>query len=137
MAGKNDTDIKLDEEWQLTQASTGDVPVCSDQECLLQDIRLEAITQPGELFYDLKWGWGLLEFLQAEDDPLTRLEISERVKEKLRRRKEIKAGTIDVSIQFGADVLKILSRFQFADSNETQSIAVELDRVKVEVNLID
>lgn len=89
MAGLNDTDIRLNDEWQLTQASTGDAPVCSGLDCFLQDIRLEAITQPGELFYNSEWGWGLLEFLQAEDDDLTRLEISERVKDKLRRRKEI------------------------------------------------
>ena len=29
MAGLNDTDIRLNDEWQLTQASTGDAPVCS------------------------------------------------------------------------------------------------------------
>ena len=51
MAGLNDTDIRLNDEWQLTQASTGDAPVCSGLDCFLQDIRLEAITQPGELFY--------------------------------------------------------------------------------------
>lgn len=137
MAGLNDTDIRLDDEWQLTQASTGDAPVCSGTDCFLQDIRLEAITQPGELFYAPEWGWGLLEFLQAEDDDLTRLEISERVKEKLRRRKEIKAETISVSLLFGDDILKILARFQFIGSEETQSIEVGLDRVKVEVILID
>ena len=100
MAGLNDTDIRLNDEWQLTQASTGDAPVCSGLDCFLQDIRLEAITQPGELFYNSEWGWGLLEFLQAEDDDLTRLEISERVKDKLRRRKEIRAETITVTILF-------------------------------------
>ena len=110
MAGLNDTDIRLNDEWQLTQASTGDAPVCSGLDCFLQDIRLEAITQPGELFYHSEWGWGLLEFLQAEDDDLTRLEISERVKDKLRRRKEIRAETITVTILFEDDILKILTR---------------------------
>ena len=52
MAGINDTDIRLDDDWQLTQASTGDAPACSGVDCFLQDIRLEAITQPGELFYE-------------------------------------------------------------------------------------
>ena len=137
MAGLNDTDIRLNDEWHLTQASTGDAPVCSGLDCFLQDIRLEAITQPGELFYNSEWGWGLLEFLQAEDDDLTRLEISERVKDKLRRRKEIRAETITVTILFEDDILKILTRFLLIDSKETQNIDVGLDRVKVEVILID
>lgn len=137
MAGLNDTDIRLNDEWQLTQASTGDAPVYSGLDCFLQDIRLEAITQPGELFYNSEWGWGLLEFLQAEDDDLTRLEISERVKDKLRRRKEIRAETITVTILFEDDILKILTRFLLIDSKETQNIDVGLDRVKVEVILID
>ncbi len=137
MAGRNDTDIRLDDSWQLTQASTGDAPVCSGADCFLQDIRLEAITQPGELFYDEDWGWGLLEFIQAEDDELTRLEITERVKEKLRRRTEIQADTISVSLLFAGDMLQILVRFQFAGSDTQQEIEVSLDRVKVEVKLID
>lgn len=137
MAGRNDTDIRLADDWQLTQASTGDAPVCSGTDCFLQDIRLEAITQPGELFYDESWGWGLLEFIHAEDDELTRLEITERVKEKLRRRTEIKADTITVGLLFAEDVLQILVRFEFEGSSTEQQIEVSLDRVKVEVKLID
>ena len=111
MAGINDTDIRLDDDWQLTQASTGDAPACSGVDCFLQDIRLEAITQPGELFYDEEWGWGLLEFIQAEDDEMTRLEIGERIKEKLRRRSEIKADTVTTEFLFSEDILQILVRF--------------------------
>ena len=44
MAGINDTDIRLDDDWQLPQASTGDAPACSGVDCFLQDIRLEEIT---------------------------------------------------------------------------------------------
>lgn len=137
MAGINDTDIRLDDDWQLTQASTGDAPACSGVDCFLQDIRLEAITQPGELFYDEEWGWGLLEFIQAEDDEMTRLEIGERIKEKLRRRPEIKADTVTTEFLFREDILQILVRFQFLGNDEEQQIAVALDRVKVEVKLID
>ena len=137
MAGLNDTDIKLNEEWRLTQASTGDAPLCSDTDCLLQDIQLEAISQPGELFYDLDWGWGLLEFIQSEDDDLTRLEISERGKEKLRRRKEVRAETVEVSLLFGEDTLRILANFQFVGNDQLQTVKVLLSRVTVEVTLID
>lgn len=106
-------------------------------DCFLQDIRLEAITQPGELFYDEEWGWGLLEFIQAEDDEMTRLEIGERIKEKLRRRSEIKADTVTTEFLFSEDILQILVRFQFSGSEEEQQIEVAIDRVRVEVKLID
>lgn len=40
-------DIRLDENWKLTQAATGDAPTAADIECILQDIRLESLTQEG------------------------------------------------------------------------------------------
>ena len=45
MTGLNDTDIRLNSEWQLTQATDGDAPLCSGLECLYQNIVLEALTQ--------------------------------------------------------------------------------------------
>ena len=44
MTGLNDTDIRLNSEWQLTQATDGDAPLCSGLECLYQNIVLEALT---------------------------------------------------------------------------------------------
>ena len=32
MTGLNDTDIRLNSEWQLTQATDGDAPLCSGLE---------------------------------------------------------------------------------------------------------
>ena len=58
MTGLNDTDIRLNSEWQLTQATDGDAPLCSGLECLYQNIVLEALTQPGDVFYDAEFGWG-------------------------------------------------------------------------------
>ena len=135
MAGLYDTDIKLSETWQLTQAANGDAPLCSDLDCFVQDIRLEAITQPGELFYDPDWGWGLLEFLQSEDDELTRLEITERVREKLGRREEITPGSIDVQIRLLDDLLILDVNFEVQGTK--QSITIGLDRVNVEVVTLD
>lgn len=103
----------------------------------MQDIRLEAVTQPGELFHAPEWGWGMLEFLQSEDDELTRLEMTERVREKLGARPEVDAGSISVSDEFEGDVIRLPVRFRFADSETEQSMTVELNRVNVEVNVID
>ena len=65
MTGLNDTDIRLNSEWQLTQATDGDAPLCSGLECLYQNIVLEALTQPGDVFYDAEFGWGLYDFIPA------------------------------------------------------------------------
>ena len=42
MTGLHDTDIRLNDEWALTQAADGDAPLCSGLECLYQNIILEA-----------------------------------------------------------------------------------------------
>lgn len=137
MAGLNDTDIKLNDNWQLTQASTGDAPVCSGFECFLQDIRLEAVSQPGELFYDSEWGWGLAAYLQSEDDELTRLEITERVKERLRRRQEIKPESVTADILFEQDTIKVTAQFQFVSNSIMKNLTIGLSRVNVEVSILD
>ena len=92
MTGLHDTDIRLDQEGQLTQATDGDAPLCSGMDCFLQSIILEAQTQKGELFYDEDFGWSLYDFLQSEDDEITRLEITQRVRSGLLKREEILPG---------------------------------------------
>ena len=94
MTGLHDTDIRLDGAWQLTQAADGGAPLCSNLDCLYQNIILESLTQPGDLFYDEEFGWGLYEFIQSEDTELTRLEITQRVRSKLRKREVILPETI-------------------------------------------
>jgi hypothetical protein len=137
MAGLNDTDIRLDTSGQLTQAATGDAPLVSGFECLMQDIRLEAMTQAGELFYDTKWGWSLLDFVQSEDDELTIIEIEERVREKLERRDTVDADTISIDVKFEKDMLKVLTAFCFVGDSQTYSVNITIDRVNVEVIEID
>lgn len=44
MTGLHDTDIRLDDNWQLTRAADGDAPLCSGLDCLYQNIILEALT---------------------------------------------------------------------------------------------
>jgi len=133
MAGLNDVDIKLDMDWQLTPAANGDAILTSGIECVLQDIQCEALSQEGELFYDEEWGWSLLDFVQAQDEELTRVEIRQRIETKLSRRPEIDVESIEVSINFQSDKLLISVAFKFADSPEKYELNFTLDRVKVEV----
>lgn len=133
MAGLNDVDIKLDMDWQLAPAANGDALLTSGIECVLQDIQCEALSQEGELFYDEEWGWSLLDFVQAQDEELTRVEMRQRIETKLSRRPEIDVESIEVSINFQSDKLLISVAFKFADSPEKYELNFTLDRVKVEV----
>lgn len=134
MAGLYDTDIRLDDAWQLTQGANGDAPLISGTDCLLQDIRLEALTQEGELFYNKEYGWSLLDFVQRDpDDGMTILEIQERVKSKLSRRPEVDADSITVDISFSNDILYITATFSFIGVSGKYNVTVGLDRVNVEV----
>lgn len=136
MAGLFDTDIKLDENWQLTAAANGDAPITSNTDCLIQDIRLEAMSQEGELFYDEDWGWSLLDFLQLQDDDLTKLEIDQRIKTKLSRREEIDSETIATQLTFEDDKVSIKVAFKFINDSTQYNLDIALDRVNVEVVMI-
>lgn len=133
MTGLHDTDIRLDGAWQLTRAADGDAPLCSNLDCLYQNIILEALTQPGDLFYDLEWGWGLYEFIQSEPDELTRLEIIQRVKSKLRRREVILPDSIAVTLGMDGDSLLLQAAFQFVGEDGARQLNLAIDPVGVEV----
>ena len=73
ITGANDVDIMLDEDGQPVSDGNGDTALVSDDECWLQDIKNEAMTEEGELFYedeegDASYGWSLLDFMQGEYD---------------------------------------------------------------------
>lgn len=133
MTGLDDTDIKLTDEWQLTQAADGDAPLCSGLECLYQNIALEAVTQKGDLFYDLDFGWSLYDFIQSEDDELTRLEIAQRARLGLQKREVILSETIETSVDHVDDAFRLYCSFQFAGESEPRQLNVVIDPVNVEV----
>ena len=134
MTGLKDTDIRLDDSWQLTQAADGDAPLCSGLDCLYQNIVLEALTQPGDLFYDAEFGWGLYDFIQSEDTELPRLEMTQRVQNKLQKREIILPETISVQIIRTGDTFQLRCTFRFAGENEARTLGVVVGAVSVEVN---
>ncbi len=133
MTGLSDTDIRLNDSWQLTQAADGDAPLCSGLECLYQNIALEAVTQPGDVFYDPEFGWGLYDFIQSEDSDLTRLEITERVKARLRKREAIIPESIQVTIVLQEDRYLLYCSFTFDGEDEPRRLNVIIGAVTVEV----
>ena len=133
MTDLTDTDIRLDDRWQLTQAADGDAPLCSGLDCLYQNIILEALTQPGDLFYDQDFGWGLYDFIQSEDSELTRLELTQRVRTKLQKREVILPGSITVEIDRDGDTFLLGCTFRFAGEGGDRRLNVVIGAVSVEV----
>ena len=133
MTGLNDTDIRLNDEWALTQAADGDAPLCSGLDCLYRNIILEALTQPGDLFYDPAFGWGLYEFIQSEDDDLTRLEIAQRARLGLQKREVIAPESIEIDVGFSDDVFRLRCSFRFLPEDEPRELNVVVSAVGVEV----
>lgn len=126
------TDIKLNDDWQLTPAASGDTPLTDDLEGLLQTIRTEAITQEGELFYDLDFGWSLLDFLHAQESNLVKIEIDSRIKKKLAKYEEIIAGTVEIHQVWSDETLNIAVTFKISDGSE-HTIETNLNRIEVDV----
>ena len=127
-------DIRRDSSWKLTQAANGDAPVVSGTECLLQDIRLESLTQEGELFYDPDYGWSLLDFLQGEDSKLKRAAIEMRVRQRLSKRPAIDPASFRTVIAFLEDALRIQVLFYLQeDKTQEYGLEINLDRIRVEV----
>lgn len=133
MTGLHDTDIRLSDEWQLTQATDGDAPLCSELECLYQNIILEALTQPGDLFYDPSFGWGLYDFIQSEDDELTRLEIAQRARVGLQKREVIVPESIEVNVDFEDDAFLLYCSFKFDEEETVRTLNIIISAVNVEV----
>lgn len=133
MTGLYDTDIRLDSTWRLTQATDGDAPLCSGLDCLYQNILLEALTQPGDLFYDAEFGWGLYDFIQSEDTELTRLEIVQRIRSKLKKREIILSETINIKFNFIDDTIRIFCSFRFVEETEDRQLNIVVSAIGVEV----
>ena len=136
LTGANDIDIMLDEDGQPVSDGRGDTSLVSDDECWLQDIRNEAVTEEGELFYedeegDGSYGWGLLDFMQGEYDDFTRMEIQQRIRSKLSKRDYIDAGSIQTAVDFDGHSYHVRIAFRKNDSSKGYSIDIESNGVEV------
>lgn len=132
MTGLADTDIKLSDELLLTRATDGDAPVCSGLDCLYQNIVLEAITQPGDLWYDPDFGWGLCDFIQSEVSDLTILELTQRARVNLQKREVIRSDSIEVSVTAKDDVFSLHCRWCFMEG-ELRELNIAISAIGVEV----
>ena len=124
ITGANDVDIMLDEDGQPVSDGNGDTALVSDDECWLQDIKNEAMTEEGELFYedeegDASYGWNLLDFMQ------------QRIRSKMSKRDYIDAGSIQTTVNFDGHIYHIRIAFRRTDSNSEYNIDIESNGVEV------
>lgn len=136
ITGANDIDIMLDEDGQPVSDGNGDSSLVSDDECWLQDIKNEAMTEEGELFYedeegDASYGWSLLDFMQGEYDDFTQMEIQQRIRSKMSKRDYIDAGSIQTEVDFDGHLYHIRVAFRKNDSSNEYSIDIESNGVEV------
>lgn len=136
ITGLNDSDIMLDEGGQPVLDENSDIALVSDDECWLQDIKNEAVTEEGELFYedeegDTSYGWGLLDFMQGEYDDFTQMEIQQHIRSKLSKRNYIDTGSIQTEVNFDGHLYHIRVAFRKNDSSNEYSIDVESNGVEV------
>ena len=125
-------DIRLDNNFQPV-VSSGDFSITTEEEGLIQEIKLEALTQEGELFYDKKYGWSLYDFIHADEDDLIKIEIAQRCKTKLSKYNYVNQDSVSISINFGDGSIGISILFKIINSDIVYNLTLSLDRVNIEV----
>lgn len=145
MIGTEDSDIMLDPQGQPVAFGGVDIETVQDDECWKQDLRNEALTEEGELFYedeeeDGAYGFGLLEFLQQEceeedgEDGFLVTEIRQRISAKLSKREYIDSSSIQTEVSFTENSIKINTSFRRVDDEILYTMDVNMDDAgKVEV----
>lgn len=133
-----DTDLMMDDHGQPVISAAGESQMVSGIDCFLQDVRNEAVTTEGECFWDVDYGWSMLDFLHQEQDELLQIRISNRVKQKLSRRSEINQQSISVAVTFlNNDVTEVKVAFKIKNSDVSYEIDLNVDGVETEVVLVD
>lgn len=135
--GLDDTDILMDENGQPVAGGDGETAINSDDEWL-QDLKNEAMTEEGELFYedddgDDAYGFGLLEFMQGEFDDFLVLEIQQRVKSKMSKRNYIDIGSISTEVSYDGHNYNIFTSFKRLDSDDIYNFEIKSNGVEVTI----
>lgn len=130
------TDITLGPDWQPVATAGGDAALINGRAELCQEIALAAGTAAGELIWDPGFGWSLIDFIQAPDSPMTRLELGQRIRDGLAAWSEVDQASVEVSFsQTAAGRLRVGVRWRFYDSAELAAMEIALNQSAVEVVL--
>lgn len=137
IVGEDNTDIKLDANGQPVPDKNGDFATVSGDECWEQDLRLEAHTEEGELFYededgDEAYGFGLLDFVHAENDEFAQTEIMQRVRGKLAKRTYLDLAKTTQEVTFRDGIYYDSVSISKNDSNDEYNMELSTEEVEVE-----
>jgi len=137
IVGEDNTDIKLDANGQPVPDKNGDFATVSGDECWEQDLRLEAHTEEGELFYEDEdgaeaYGFGLLDFVHAENDEFTQTEIMQRVRGKLAKRTYLDLAKTTQEVTFRDGIYYDSVSISKNDSNDEYNMELSTEEVEVE-----
>ncbi|MDZ4042924.1 MAG: DUF2634 domain-containing protein [Eubacteriales bacterium] len=106
-------DIYLGQDGNFEVAVDGDVETVRDTEYLVQDLQHQALTFPGDLWYDRAYGLGLQRFIKTEDTELTRLEIAQAIKAGFERDSRVEPESVRVEIlAWELDKIRVHVRFR-------------------------
>ncbi len=135
--GEDNTDIRLDANGQPVPDKNGDFATVSGDECWEQDLRLEAATEEGELFYededgDEAYGFGMLDFIHAENDEFTQTEIMQRVRGKLAKRTYLDMAKTTQEVTYSDGIYYNSVSIAKNDSNDEYNIELSTEEVEVE-----
>lgn len=137
IVGENNTDIRLDADGQPVPDKNGDFATVSGDECWEQDLRLEAATGEGELFYedgdgDESYGFGMTDFVHAENDEFTQTEIMQRVRGKLAKRTYLDMAKTRQEITYSGGIYYARVSVSKNDSNDEYNMELSTEEVEVE-----
>lgn len=132
----NETDLMMNLSGQPVSLASGAESIAEGIDSFLQDVRNEAITAEGECFFDLQYGWSLLDFMHRDFNELEELKIKNRIREKLKSRDEINPRSIQISINQGQDD-DIRIHLEFKVKNRDVAYQMDLRIDGTEVRLLD
>lgn len=97
-----------------------DVDLVSGNDCLIQDIRNKLLTYFGTLFYDKKYGSGLLKYIQAEKNDITLRQIKQDIRITLKEDERIDPNSIKVSFDTSSEKLVIMIDFRIIEGENLE-----------------
>lgn len=124
-------DIKFDFKNSI-EIKKDDVILLDELEEILQNIKIEMVTNESDLFYNEEFGFSLSDFLHREINYMLLLEIKQRIITKLSKREYIDVESITVEFQIKEEKIFITVK-SLVKENYNAEINILLDRTVVEV----
>lgn len=124
-------DIKFDFKNSI-EIKKDDVILLDELEEILQNIKIEIVTNESDLFYNEEFGFSLSDFLHREINDMLLLEIRQRIITKFSKREYIDVESITVEFQIKEEKIFITVKFLVKENYDSE-INILLDRTVVEV----